>query len=146
MAAHHRTAWLDPEAPGHRRIRLLDLYSRFGDLRGPSEPRHFRDVDALLAATAAGLWVTGERSDERVDLLDDKRPLARPGLHQAPGCQPLDCVTDGVPRRLVLLPELDLRSELASSRQFARLDLGTQIVGDLPVHGLNHQSSQRSQP
>ena len=42
--------------------------------------------------------------------------------------------------------KFDLGRDLGSRRQFSGLDPVLQIVGDLPVHGLSHGSSQRSQP
>ena len=69
-----------------------------------------REVGAAFAPLGSPVSVV----TKGIDLLDHERALARTGLDQAAGDQPLDGVADGVARRVVLVPELQLGPELGS--------------------------------
>jgi hypothetical protein len=68
--------------------------------------RHLRSVGNAFAAAQACLKL-GQGGHEWADLLDDERAL--PGLRfdQVPGDEPFHGVTDGIPGRVVLFPELE---------------------------------------
>jgi hypothetical protein len=86
-------------------------------------------------------FLAGQSGDEWVGLRDHEGSLSRTRLYQPEGGEPLDGVADGVPRGLVVLPQLDLGSQLLTGLDLAGLDLLTQVVGDLPVHGIRHRPS-----
>src|SRR5215831_2223503 len=101
---------------------LLDFHPGLGRLRRPPRRFHLSDVDRALVV-APGIRIAGQYGDIWVDFLDDESALAGAGLDQASGDEPLHRIPDGVPGRVVLLPELKLGGQLAASLQAARLDL-----------------------
>jgi hypothetical protein len=87
------------------------------------------------------LGFSREGCHERDDPSGDEGALPWPGLDQAPGGEPFDRITDGVPGRVVLFPEVYLGRKLTAPFQFPGLDLAAQIIGDLPVHRFSHGPS-----
>src|SRR5262249_2479091 len=129
VPAHHLCAFFDPQSPGEGVGGLLDLHPGRGAVWYPAGGRHLGGIDTTFALTAADsrLWIDSQRGDERFYLLDDEGSLAWAGLDQAQGGEHLDRVTDGVTRRVVLVPELTLGRKLAALSKFAGLDLVAQI-------------------
>ena len=121
MPANQLAALVDPQRLGQDCRCLLDLHPNFAVGRKPAGPLDLGDVDACLTVGTA-LGIAGQGGDEGVDLLRNECSLARPGLHQAAGGQPLDRVADGVPRRVISLPKFKLRRKLCSMRQLPTLN------------------------
>src|SRR5580698_1321201 len=97
-----------------------------------------------VAGTFGDAWtsrIAGQGVDEGVDLLRDEGALAWAGLDQSQGGEQFDRVADGVARRPVALPQLDLGQQLLTWLELARLDLLAQIFSDLPIHGIRHRPS-----
>src|SRR6516164_7943064 len=149
MPADDRRTLLKPELARDHPVDLLDLDPRGGHGGYSAAGCDFGSVSGALAAESA-LHPGGERGDEGVDLLNDEGALARAGLHQASADEPLHRVANGVPGRLILVPQLDFRRQLVARAKLAGLDLPLEIIGDQPVHGFRHAASrrlsERSQP
>src|SRR5689334_16723361 len=129
MPADHLGALGDPQRAGYLGGSLLDL-----DLRDRARGDPLLDPLWLVVGGLAVLsgdgnvtpWPTRiarQRRDVRVHLPDHEGALARPGLDQSAGGEPLDRVPDRVPRRVVVLPEFELRLQLLALPEFSGLDL-----------------------
>jgi hypothetical protein len=142
MPADDRLAICQPEFPSQFSARLLDLYPGVTSDRVPEPGLHFPEIRPAFPS----FRIPGEGGDEGRDFLDDESPLTRASLDQTAGGEPLERVPDRIARSVVLFPEFDLSGQLTPRRYFAQLDLAPEILGDLPVHGVSHGTSQRYQP
>ena len=119
---------LDPRR-GHARLAVLG--ADLGQVGGP------------LAHADPDRRVHREHGDERIHLHGDERSLTGPGLDKALAGKPLHGVPDGIPRGAVPYAQLKLCGQLAASREGTGVDLLPEILGDLLVHRLRHDSPLR---
>src|SRR6266702_2711977 len=141
MSADYLSSLVYLQSSGYHIVCLLDLHPGFSVSRRPTRRLSFGEVDLLRGA--AGLRITGQRTNEGRDFLDNVRSLTWAGLDQAAGRKQLDGVADGVTRGVVLFHELNLGAKSAATRYHASFDLGAQILSDLPVHRLSHDLSPK---